>query len=107
MKYYSEILNKKFDTIGQLEAEEAAEKAKLLKQVKEEKERDAAIEKAKQELDIEREQYNKLKEELNKQFHSYIKARDKYDKLKNNQPDRYDSLFEELIRAFNMSKFFN
>ena len=51
MKYYSEILNKNFDTVGDLEAAEKAEKKKVLAKVKEDAARKEEIEAAKKKRD--------------------------------------------------------
>ena len=51
MKYYSEVLNKNFDTVEDLEAAEKAEKKKLLAEAKENAARKAEIEAAKKTRD--------------------------------------------------------
>ena len=47
MKYYSEVLNKNFDTIEDLESAEKTEKKKVLTKVKEDSARKAEIDAAK------------------------------------------------------------
>ena len=51
MKYYSEVLNKNFDTVEDLEAAEEAEKKKVLTKAKEDAAREAEIEAAKKKKD--------------------------------------------------------
>lgn len=51
MKYYSEILNKNFDTVEDLEAAEKTEKKKLLAEAKENAARKAEIDAAKKTRD--------------------------------------------------------
>ena len=51
MKYYSEILNKNFDTVEDLEAAEKAEKNRLVEKAKVEDARKAEIEAAKKKRD--------------------------------------------------------
>ena len=51
MKYYSEILNKNFDTVEDLEAAEKAEKNRLVEKAKAEDARKAEIEAAKKKRD--------------------------------------------------------
>ena len=51
MKYYSEVLNKNFDTVEDLEAAEKAEKNRLVEKAKAEDARKAEIEAAKKKRD--------------------------------------------------------
>lgn len=51
MKYYSEILNKNFDTVEDLEAAEKAEKNRLVEKAKEDAARKAEIDAAKKKRD--------------------------------------------------------
>ena len=51
MKYYSEVLNKNFDTIEDLESAEKTEKEKVLTKVKEDAARKAEIDAAKKACD--------------------------------------------------------
>ena len=51
MKYYSEILNKNFDTVEDLDAAEKAEKNRLVEKVKEDAARKEEIEAAKKKRD--------------------------------------------------------
>ena len=51
MKYYSEVLNKNFDTIDDLESAEKAEKEKVLAKAKEDAARKAEIDAAKKACD--------------------------------------------------------
>lgn len=51
MKYYSEVLNKNFDTIEDLESAEKAEKKKVLAKAKEDAARKAEIDAAKKACD--------------------------------------------------------
>ena len=51
MKYYSEVLNKNFDTIEDLESAEKAEKKKALAKAKEDADRKAEIDAAKKKRD--------------------------------------------------------
>ena len=51
MKYYSEVLNKNFDTIEDLESAEEAEKKKVLAKAKEDAARKAEIDAAKKACD--------------------------------------------------------
>ena len=57
MKYYSEILNKKFDTIEDLESAEQAEKKKVLAKSKEDAARKAEIDAAKKVRDDAKTEY--------------------------------------------------
>ena len=57
MKYYSEVLNKNFDTIEDLESAEKAEKKKVLAKAKEEELRKAEIDAAKKVRDAAKADY--------------------------------------------------
>ena len=57
MKYYSEVLNKNFDTIEDLELAEKAEKKKVLAKVKEDAARKAEIDAAKKACDAAKADY--------------------------------------------------
>ena len=62
MKYYSEVLNKNFDTIEDLESAEKAEKKKVLAKAKEDAARKAEIDAAKKVRDAAKADYeNALK----------------------------------------------
>lgn len=62
MKYYSEVLNKNFDTIEDLESAEKAEKKKVLARAKEDVARKAEIDAAKKVCDAAKADYeNALK----------------------------------------------
>ena len=60
MKYYSEILNKNFDTIEDLESAEKAEKEKVLAKAKEEEEQKEKLESARKIRDEKRKEYTSL-----------------------------------------------
>ena len=57
MKYYSEVLNKNFDTIEDLESAEKTEKEKVLTKVKEDATRKAEIDAAKKACDAAKADY--------------------------------------------------
>ena len=57
MKYYSEVLNKNFDTIEDLESAEEAEKKKVLTKAKEDAARKAEIDAAKKARDAAKAEY--------------------------------------------------
>ena len=57
MKYYSEVLNKNFDTIEDLESAEKAEKKKVLAKAKEEEEQKEKLESARKIRDEKRKEY--------------------------------------------------
>lgn len=57
MKYYSEVLNKNFDTIEDLESAERAEKKKVLAKAKEDAARKAEIDAAKKACDAAKADY--------------------------------------------------
>ena len=57
MKYYSEVLNKNFDTIEDLESAEKTEKEKVLTKVKEDAARKAEIDAAKKACDAAKADY--------------------------------------------------
>ena len=57
MKYYSEVLNKNFDTIEDLESAEEAEKKKVLTKAKEDAARKAEIDAAKKACDAAKADY--------------------------------------------------
>lgn len=57
MKYYSEILNKNFDTIEDLESAEKAEKKKAIAKAKEDADRKAEIDAAKKACDAAKADY--------------------------------------------------
>ena len=57
MKYYSEVLNKNFDTVEDLEAAEKAEKKKVLAEAKEDAARKAEIDTAKKKRDEAKDDY--------------------------------------------------
>ena len=57
MKYHSEVLNKNFDTIEDLESAEEAEKKKVLAKAKEEEEQKEKLESARKIRDEKRKEY--------------------------------------------------
>ena len=57
MKYYSEVLNKNFDTIEDLESAEKTEKEKVLTKVKEDEEQKEKLESARKIRDEKRKEY--------------------------------------------------
>ncbi len=57
MKYYSEVLNKNFDTIDDLELAEKVEKEKVLAKAKEEEEQKEKLESARKIRDEKRKEY--------------------------------------------------
>lgn len=60
MKYYSEVLNKNFDTIEDLESAEKVEKEKVLTKAKEEEEQKEKLESARKIRDEKRKEYTSL-----------------------------------------------
>lgn len=106
MKYYSEILNKNFDTVKALEEAEGKEKFKLATKAKAEERKKALIAKAKADYDEAAEKYNAARDEYDRARETYIKTRNDYYKLVDNVPvrcssglidDMWKKLFEEYF----------
>lgn len=86
MKYYSEVLNKNFDTIEDLESAEKEEKEKVLAKAKE----DAA---RKAEIDAAKKAYNAAKANYVVAFKAYREAL-----------DRWNTAERELVAAENRNR---
>lgn len=106
MKYYSEILNKNFDTVKELEEAEGKEKFKLAAKAKAEEHKKALITKAKADYDEAVEKYNAAVDEYDRAREAYIRTRNNYYKLVGNVPvrcssglidDMWKKLFEEYF----------
>ena len=106
MKYHSEVLNKNFDTVKELQEAEGKEKSKLVVKAKAEERKKALIEKAKADYDEAVNKYNAAVDEYDRAREAYIKARNDYYKLVGNVPVRRDNswvddmwkkLFEEYF----------
>lgn len=106
MKYYSEILNKNFDTVKALEEAEGKEKFKLAAKAKAEERKKALIEKAKADYEEAVNKYNAAVDEYGRAREAYIRTRNNYYKLVGNVPVRRDNswvddvwkkLFEEYF----------
>ena len=106
MKYYSEILNKNFDTVKELEEAEGKEKFKLAAKAKAEERKKTLIEKAKADYEEAVNKYNAAVDEYDRARETYIKARNNYYKLVGDVPGRRDNswvddmwkkLFEEYF----------
>lgn len=106
MKYYSEILNKNFDTVKELEEAEGKEKFKLAAKAKAEEHKKTLIAKAKADYDEAVNKYNAAVDEYDRAREAYIRTRNNYYKLVGNVPVRRDNswvddvwkkLFEEYF----------
>ena len=92
MKYYSEILNKNFDTVKELEEAEGKEKFKLATKAKADYEE--AVNK-----------YNAAVDEYDRARETYIKARNNYYKLVGDVPGRcssgmIDDIWKKLFEEY-------
>ena len=105
MKYYSEILNKNFDTVKELEEAEGKEKFKLATKAKAEEHKKTLIAKAKADYDEAVEKYNAARDEYDRATEAYIKARNNYYKLVGNVPVRcssgmIDDIWKKLFEEY-------
>ena len=105
MKYYSEILNKNFDTVKELEEAEGKEKFKLATKAKAEERKKALITKAKADYDEAVEKYNAARDEYDRAREAYIKTRNDYYKLVGDVPGRcssglIDDMWKKLFEEY-------
>ena len=105
MKYYSEILNKNFDTVKELEEAEGKEKFKLATKAKAEERKKTLIEKAKADYEEAVKKYNAAVNEYDRAREAYIKARNNYYKLVGDVPGRcssgmIDEIWKKLFEEY-------
>lgn len=105
MKYYSEILNKNFDTVKELEEAEGNEKFKLAAKAKAEEHKKALITKAKADYEEAVNKYNAAVDEYDRARETYIKARNNYYKLVGDVPGRcssgmIDDIWKKLFEEY-------
>ena len=81
MKYYSEILNKNFDTVEELEAEERAKKAEFVAEAKKIEEKNKQIAEAKKTMEDAYKDVEKSREVCKEKLDIYYKAKKEYDRL--------------------------
>lgn len=105
MKYYSEVLNKNFDTVKELQEAEGKEKFKLVAKAKAEERKKALIEKAKADYEEAVNKYNAAVDEYERVREAYIKARNDYYKLVGGVPGRFgdgwvDDMWKKLFEEY-------
>ena len=105
MKYYSEILNKNFDTVKELEEAEGKEKFKLATKAKAEERKKVLIEKAKADYEEAVNECGAAGDEEDGAREAYIKARNSYDKLVGDVPGRcssgmIDDIWKKLFEEY-------
>ena len=106
MKYYSEVLNKNFDTIEDLESAEKTEKEKVLTKAKEDAARKAEIDAAKKACEAAKADYEAALKVCHEALARWSAAERKLVALENRsravagQPQTYDDLKRLLDKWF-------
>lgn len=106
MKYYSEVLNKNFDTIEDLESAEKTEKEKVLTKAKEDAARKAEIDAAKKACDAAKADYEAALRACREALARWSAAERKLVTVENRnravagQPQTYDDLKRLLDKWF-------
>lgn len=78
MKYYSEILNKTFDTVDALETAEREEKSRLVEKAKAEDDKKKKLEEATKAMEKAYQDYSVARDACDDAYSKYIGARRKY-----------------------------
>ena len=111
MKYYSEVLNKNFDTIEDLESAEKAEKKKVLTKAKEDAARKAEIDAAKKVCDAAKSDYEDALKVCREALARWSAAERKLVTVENRnrsvagQPQTYDN-FKKLAERWDLGDWF-
>ena len=99
MKYYSEILNKPFDTIDALEAAEREEKSRLVEKAKAEDNKKKRLEEATRAMEKAYQDYSVARAASDDAYSKYLEARKKYLEVApirrgSRNGNAFDSLFD-------------
>ena len=99
MKYYSEILNKPFDTIDALEAAEREEKSRLVEKAKAEDNKKKRLEEATKAMEKAYQDYSVARAASDDAYSKYLEARKKYLEVapvrrSSRNGNAFDSLFD-------------
>ena len=111
MKYYSEVLNKNFDTIDDLESAEKAEKEKVLAKAKEDAARKAEIDAAKKVCDTAKAEYEAALKVCREALARWSAAERELVAIENKnrttagQPQTYDDL-KKLVEKWGLTDWF-
>ena len=111
MKYYSEVLNKNFDTIEDLESAEKTEKEKVLAKAKEDASRKAEINAAKKACDDAKADYENALKVCREALSRWSAAEKELVAVKNRnrpvtgQPQTYDA-FKKLAERWGLGDWF-
>lgn len=100
MKYYSEVLNKTFDTVKDLEAAEKENRAHAIKQAVEEDKRRKAQLDAKEEIEKTYKAYSDALNRLSVCKTEYLKAKENYKNLMKESGDDSDLIKDPLEMFF-------
>lgn len=95
MKYYSEILNKTFDTVKELETAEKTEKERIVADAKAASEKRRRIDDAKAKMESAYREYDKARTESDSKWAEYMKAKNEYLELVT--PDPLNRLFLKYL----------
>ena len=95
MKYYSEILNKTFDTVKELETAEKTEKERIVADAKAASEKRQRIDDAKAKMEAAYREYDKARTESDSKWSEYMKAKNEYLELAT--PDPINRLFLKYL----------
>lgn len=95
MKYYSEILNKTFDTVKELETAEKTEKERIVADAKAASEKRQRIDDAKAKMEAAYLEYDKARTESDSKWSEYMKAKNEYLELVT--PDPLNRLFLKYL----------
>ena len=98
MKYYSEVLNKNFDTIEDLESAEKTEKNRLVEKAKAEDDKKKKLEEATKAMEEAYRNYSVTRAASDDAYSKYLEARKKYLEIApirrdSRDRDAFDSLF--------------
>ena len=106
MKYYSEVLNKNFDTIEDLESAEKTEKEKVLTKAKEDAARKAEIDAAKKVCDAAKADYEDALKVCREALARWSAAERELVTVENRnrsvagQPQTYDDLIKRILEKW-------
>lgn len=95
MKYYSEVLNKTFDTVKELETAEKTEKDRIATEAKAAVEKRRQIDEAKTKMEAAYREYDKARTESDSKWAEYMKAKNEY--LELTTPDPINRLFLKYL----------
>lgn len=106
MKYYSEILNKTFDTVKDLETAEMEEKNRLVEKAKAEESKKKELEEATKAMEKAYQDYSAARAASDGAYNKFLEARKKYLEVasihrNSRDSNSFDSISRSLSELFN------